>query len=230
MRIDAHRYDLTDPDREARLARLVGPADGWRDTRDFQLRLLSDLGLRPQYRLLDLGCGTLRAGLPLIGFLDPGRYTGVDADADCIAEAQALVADFELTADKAPTLVHSPDFGRDSLGADAQFDVIWCYQVFIHLTPVLTDAAMAAIARRLAPSGRAFVTVRVDQNRDDLTTIGTWRHFALTVGPLRAYIERARAHGLTARTRGTLGALGLPDGRGGAHNPLLELEPEPRNV
>ena len=42
--------------------------------RDF----LVDQGLMPEHRLLDVGCGALRAGIHLVEYLDPGHYYGID--------------------------------------------------------------------------------------------------------------------------------------------------------
>ncbi|MEM7167233.1 MAG: hypothetical protein AAF581_17355 [Planctomycetota bacterium] len=43
-----------------------------------QFRLLCTLGLRGHHRLLDFGCGSLRAGRLLMTYLEEGRYHGVE--------------------------------------------------------------------------------------------------------------------------------------------------------
>jgi len=45
---------------------LVGPARLWKMKRDFQIGFLKNFGLKPDNVLLDLGCGTLRGGIPII--------------------------------------------------------------------------------------------------------------------------------------------------------------------
>ena len=43
-----------------------------------QFRLLCSLGLRAHHQVLDLGCGSLRAGRFLINYLEPGNYCGIE--------------------------------------------------------------------------------------------------------------------------------------------------------
>jgi hypothetical protein len=45
-----------------------------------QLEFLKGHGLRPEHKLLDVGCGCFRAGRYFIDYLDRGNYYGVDAN------------------------------------------------------------------------------------------------------------------------------------------------------
>jgi len=47
--------------------------------RRFQIDFFRRQGLRPDQTLFDLGCGTLRGGIPIIDYLEPGFYTGTPA-------------------------------------------------------------------------------------------------------------------------------------------------------
>src|SRR5215475_8544809 len=66
---------------------LVGPMRGWQKKRDFQIFFLKQMGLQPAHYLLDIGCGTLRGGIPLIDYLDPGHYFGVEVRPLVLEEA-----------------------------------------------------------------------------------------------------------------------------------------------
>ena len=44
-------------------------------------------GLKPEHKLLDVGCGPLRGGIKFINYLEPGNYYGVDKRADVIDES-----------------------------------------------------------------------------------------------------------------------------------------------
>lgn len=50
----------------------------WSEIGELQALFLKSQGLLPRHRLLDIGCGSLRAGLPLCRYLNPGHYFGID--------------------------------------------------------------------------------------------------------------------------------------------------------
>jgi len=56
---------------------LVGLA--WDTMGALQLKLLQDNGLLPEHKVLDIGCGCLRAGVKIIPYLEPDHYYGIDA-------------------------------------------------------------------------------------------------------------------------------------------------------
>ena len=55
---------------------MVGPPYLWKMKREFQIKFLTDMDLKPDHYLLDLGCGTLRGGIPIIEYLEIGHYFG----------------------------------------------------------------------------------------------------------------------------------------------------------
>ncbi|MEM1237543.1 MAG: methyltransferase [Pseudomonadota bacterium] len=225
VRIPVEGYEIKDPAREAQLEALVGPAGWWKQTRDTQLSILEAEALPKNCDFLDLGCGTLRLGLPLIAYLDNGRYTGVDIDEGCMSAAKELVTEFDLASTKEPTLIHSSTFGTDQLSAGTKFDVVWCFQVMIHLTQELSGQAMAAISSYLKDSGSAYVTIRVKGRAagGPIAEQGSWRDFAVTAGSVEAYTKLASDHGLRTEVMGPLTNFGFAQKRSGSDNVLLKL-------
>lgn len=65
---------------------LVGPPHLWKMKRDFQIQFLKHVGLQPEHYLLDIGCGTLRGGIPIIEYLEEQHYHGVEVR-DSVLEA-----------------------------------------------------------------------------------------------------------------------------------------------
>jgi hypothetical protein len=52
---------------------------GWWDyMQQLQYNFMRAQGLKPRHHLWDIGCGSLRAGVALIRYLDRGHYHGVD--------------------------------------------------------------------------------------------------------------------------------------------------------
>lgn len=188
---------------ERRHAR-VGPAHLWKMKREFQIAYLKRMGLAPGQRFLDLGCGTLRGGLPLIEFLDPGNYTGLEVRAKVLEEARAELAEAGLEA-KRPSLLYVPDLG--ALALQTRFDFVWAFSVLIHMEDGVLERALAFVARHLAPGGTFLANVRTQTGGGE-----RWEEFpALTRSP-EFYAAAAARHGLVVRDLGSLAELGHASG------------------
>jgi SAM-dependent methyltransferase len=123
-----------------------------------QLDFLVGEGLRPQHRLLDIGCGTLRAGRHFIAYLDAERYTGLDISKKAIEFARKLVVDERLS-QKRPTLVVSADNDlRLNEFAGKEFDFILAQSVFTHLPADAIDECMRNVGRVMAHGASFFFT------------------------------------------------------------------------
>jgi len=148
---------------------LVGPADLWEAKRRFQIEFLLGVGLKPHHRLLDFGCGTLRGGLPLIDYLEPGNYYGLDVRIETLKEACNELEESGLE-NKRPTLIHSNN--PSSLTFTGGFDFIWAFSVLIHLADTKLEEFLSFAARNLKPDGKIFANVVYGEKSD-----GCWRIF-----------------------------------------------------
>ncbi len=147
---------------EARVAADPRSAIGgrWEEIGELQFAFLKAEGLRPDQRLLDLGCGTLRGGRHFIRYLDPGGYTGIDIAPACIAAAERLVVD-EGLADRRPRLILNETRRMDfAQVADAAFDVILAQSVFTHLPGPIIAECFANVGRCMAPDAAFYFTFR----------------------------------------------------------------------
>lgn len=183
---------------------LVGPAHLWRMKRAFQFEFLQRMGLERGQRLLDLGCGTLRGGLPLIEFLEPGHYTGVDVRADVLAEARAELEEAGL-AHRKPMLVHATDLSMLELGE--RFDVVWAFSVLIHMDDATLARALDCVARHLAADGSFHANVRL-QRAGESAEERSWEGFPVVTRALDFYRAAGARHALVLRDLGSLAALG----------------------
>lgn len=52
----------------------------WDEIGQLQLDFLINAGMKPDHKLLDIGCGCLRAGVKIIPYLDPFNYFGIDRE------------------------------------------------------------------------------------------------------------------------------------------------------
>lgn len=128
-----------------------GPWSKGREQMDF---LLSQ-GLQTNDYFLDLGCGALRTGIWVIGYLEPAHYFGVDAHLNSLkagAEYEIPLHDLES---KSPRLLHSTTFEIDHFGAT--FDVVLAASVFDHLTEEQRRLALRKIIDHSSKRLRIFM-------------------------------------------------------------------------
>jgi hypothetical protein len=68
--------------------------DSWLGTGQLQFEYLVGHGLERDMRLLEIGCGNLRAGHLFIDYLESGNYHGIDISPPILIAALQTVADF----------------------------------------------------------------------------------------------------------------------------------------
>ncbi len=180
---------------------LVGPADLWKMKRDFQIRFLKDKNLQPEHYLLDIGCGTLRGGVPIIDWLEDGHYFGVEARAKALDEGRKELREAGLDG-KNPTLSLSPDISQ--LTIDRTFDYVWAFSVLIHMTDeVLTDT-LAFVTKHLSEQGVFYANVNIGNARRE----GNWCGFPVVSRSLEFYNHACAMHGAVVSDLGPLKSLG----------------------
>jgi len=140
-------------------AAAVGPADLWEEMRTWQFEfLVKKAGLEEDDVLLDLGCGVLRGGIPLIEYLDVGNYYGMDISGDALEQGREAIASHDL-ADKDPTLVNNTDLRfQESELSTLQANVVWAQSVLTHLPPEQVQELLAHVDRVLDEGGQFYAT------------------------------------------------------------------------
>jgi SAM-dependent methyltransferase len=133
----------------------VGPFEQYDVMGATQFALLYALGIRQHHRLLDIGCGSLRAGRLFIAYLEPGHYTGVEPNTWLIDEAIAKQTGRDLIDLKSPVFSDSDTFDFAGLGS---FDFVVAQSIASHAGPRLVPKMLASIASVLASAGLAAVT------------------------------------------------------------------------
>ena len=116
-----------------------------------QFDYLLSHGLTPADRMLEIGCGNLRAGWRFIDCLDPGNYYGIDISPDILIAAQQTLVRHRLQ-HKLPRLTPVRDLTFAFL-PDAYFNVVHAHSVFSHAPLPVIEECFAHIGRILAPGG-----------------------------------------------------------------------------
>jgi len=123
--------------------------DQWLEFGQMQFDYLLTHGLKPADRILEIGCGNLRAGRLLIDYLDTGNYYGIDISPDIMVAAQQVLAESGLQG-KLPRLTIVSDLTFEFLPA-GYFTVVHANSVFTHCPIEVIDECLAHVGRVMAP-------------------------------------------------------------------------------
>jgi len=194
-----------DERRRRRRHRLVGPPGLWELKRGFQIEFLTRAGLQPGHFLVDIGCGTLRGGIPLIRYLDPGKYYGIESRQEALAEGEKELREEGLD-DKRPALICSDDMA--TLELPVRFDCAWAYSVLFHMSEPAIEACFRFLERQMRSGGCFYANVNIGTRRT-----GHWKEFPVIWRTMDAYRDLAARHGMSVQDIGSTGELGHVSGK-----------------
>lgn len=197
--IKGHIKLLTQSKSERRHA-LVGPAHLWKMKRNFQFKFLIENGLTPQHFLLDIGCGTLRGGIPLIDYLQEGRYFGIESRESVLSEGRRELREAGLES-KSPTLLFAPDISQVNI--QHEFDFIWAFSVLIHMSDEILYDALGFVSAHLLDTGFFYANVNIGGREG-----GNWQGFPIVWRSLDFYEEACSRNGLIVSDLGPLKKFG----------------------
>jgi len=180
---------------------MVGPPHLWKMKREFQINFLKAQKLKPEHVFLDIGCGTLRGGIPIISYLNSGNYYGIEVREDVLNEGKKELLEEEDLKDKNPVLLHFDDF--DYLKISSKFDIILAYSVLIHMDDQIVEKCFDFVSKHLQPDGHFYANVNIEKYKD-----AKWQGFPVVFRSIEFYMDIAGRYGLQTENLGTLDSLG----------------------
>lgn len=143
----------------------VGPPEDYDLVAAMTFNLMTSLGLRQHHRLLDIGCGSLRAGRLFIPYLNAGGYTGLEPNRWLVEDGIAQEVGADLVALKRPRFV----FGDSAAALDPEdrFDFAVAQSIFSHAGLDLVSGWLRGMAPHLQPSGALAATFLVGEDCAD---------------------------------------------------------------
>lgn len=147
----------------------VGDGDFYGVGRAICDQLISEVGLKPDDHVLDIGCGTGRVAFALADYLSAqGGYTGFDVSAPGLAwmirHMPPAAAPFRIVRADIFNTEYRQNAARPASAyrfpvRDGDVDVAFATSVFTHLLPADAEQYLKEIGRSLKPGGRALITV-----------------------------------------------------------------------
>src|SRR3954466_11929262 len=98
-----------------------GPRDDFEAMGQAMFDVLRKEGLRPNSRVLDVGCGALRLGYWLMRFLDAGCYYGIEPNRDMLQIGLEEIVEPDVVARASAHFAHNDDFDFSGFGAEFDF-------------------------------------------------------------------------------------------------------------
>ncbi|SFN72464.1 Methyltransferase domain-containing protein [Bizionia echini] len=184
---------------------LVGAPNVWKYTRDFQFQFLKEQGLQKTDTFLDIGCGTLRGGIPLIDYLVTGNYYGMDVRDEVLKEGKDEIRTAKLEGKK-PNLIAFNHFSEVEF--DVTFNVMFAFSVLIHLEDAIAESCFQFVSKYLAADGEFYANVNLADFKD-----GTWLEFPIVFRSLEFYNTLAAKNGMKVDVLGDLLSLGHDTGK-----------------
>lgn len=154
----------------ARLTALYDPLIRWTTReRQFKAALVAQAALQPQWRVLDVGCGTATLTLALQQAQPQAQITGLDGDPTMLRLARAKTQQAGLPVTFTEALADALPYPNET------FDVVVSSLFFHHLTPANKRRTLAEIGRVLRPGGALHIA---DWGRP-ATRLMRWASFSI---------------------------------------------------
>ncbi len=164
-----------------------------RGARQHYERLLAQ-GLRPQHRLLDIGCGCLRVGSALVRYLDADRYCGIEPSRERVAFGREYLFDEATWESRRPRIDHNAVFDTGVFGE--RFDVFFACSIWTHASKSQIETMLDGFLRDTVPSAKFLVSylpaATVEDDYQGSTWVGT-SHESTTPGVIRHRLDWIRA-------------------------------------
>jgi cyclopropane fatty-acyl-phospholipid synthase-like methyltransferase len=130
----------------------------WQELGALQLSFLKARGLRPEHRLLDLGCGSLRGGVHYVRYLEPGHYYGLDLSQALLDAGYNIELAEAGVQEKCPRSHLLVDDGFRAERFGVAFDRAIAVSVFTHMSFNKIRQALEKLAPVMAPGGIFYAT------------------------------------------------------------------------
>jgi cyclopropane fatty-acyl-phospholipid synthase-like methyltransferase len=149
-----------------------------------QPRLARFLGLKPEHKFLDLGCGCLRGTAKLLAYLNRGNFHGADVSRGLLDMAEERLKKLKIR--RTPHLWEMVDFNLEKL-INEKFDFVMSISLLTHILPHDLDKLFIGVRDILKPDGVWYFSMypvvnQLKNHEGDIDISRYDKNFLKTVG------------------------------------------------
>jgi len=162
----------------------------WDELGRLQFDFLVKQGLRPSHVLLDIACGSLRAGRLVIPYLAPGNYLGIDKHSEVIEAGKVNEIEADVLKAQRPEFVVSDSFAFEKFSKRPDFCL--AQSLFTHLRKRDIDLCFRKLSAFVTPGCRFFATFgETSIPIPQIASSHSVRSFFYTRGAMEAFGRRS---------------------------------------
>lgn len=135
---------------------LGGPRRDFETVGRLTFNLLLGEGLAPHHKVLDIGCGALRIGYWLIGFLEAGGYCGLEPNRRMLRTGLERILEPGMEEEKRPRFSHDERFDF-TVFPETRFDFVIARSVWTHASKTQIVQMLESFCATAVPGAR-FLT------------------------------------------------------------------------
>jgi hypothetical protein len=154
--LDQYRTLRVKMQRDPKLAHRGYVGGSWEEIGKVQFDFMLNQGLKPEDILLDVACGSLRAGRHFIAYLNKGHYLGLDHNRWLIEAGLKHEVPKAMQKEKRPEFVISDAFEFEKLTKQPTFAL--AQSLFSHLTKADIELCLRNLFAAMPSGGRFFAT------------------------------------------------------------------------
>lgn len=126
-----------------------------------QLQLLQMEGLQKNHYVLEVGCGTLMSGIPIMSYLEKSHYVGIDPNPWLMNQTLLIAKNQQVVTEKNPLFLNNTDFDASSI--DIIFDYVYAHSIMSHAADWQLSLFFKKISKVLKKNGKAIFSIRLTE-------------------------------------------------------------------
>jgi len=128
----------------------------WDEMGLLQFQFLIKQGLKPEDVFLDIACGSLRAGIHVIPYLNKGNYLGIEKEKLLIDKGVKCELNAELKKSKQPELIVSDSFEFELFSKKPNYAI--AQSLFSHLPANMINDCLLKLSKNFVKGGAFYAT------------------------------------------------------------------------